>query len=155
LDAVRHHVPPGPQRSFPYIEELAELGIIGGALLVASIASMLIALAFRARGPERQVWAALLAGSVMWALHAGVDWDWQMPAVTAWFFAAGGLALAAPADRPQRETHPRVRLAVGFACLLLDRMESLAVGGDVVAARLVLAPRPTITYEGSRPWHRL
>jgi O-Antigen ligase len=102
-----------------YIEELAELGIIGGALLVASIASMLIALAFRARGAERHVWAALLAGSVMWALHAGVDWDWQMPAVTAWFFAAGGLALAAPADRPQRETHPRVRLAVGFGCLLL------------------------------------
>jgi hypothetical protein len=102
-----------------YLEELAELGIIGGGALVAIIASMLVALARRARGAEREVWAALLAGSVMWAVHAGVDWDWQMPAVTAWFFAAGGLALAAPLDRPRRETQPRVRLAIGLGCLLL------------------------------------
>lgn len=102
-----------------YLEELAELGVVGGALLFLSIAAMLIALALRARGAERQVWGALLAGSVMWAVHAGVDWDWQMPAVTAWFFAAGALALAAPAERPQAETHPRVRLAAGLGCLLL------------------------------------
>jgi O-Antigen ligase len=102
-----------------YIEELAELGVVGGGLLIASIVSMLVALARLARGAERQVWAALLSGGVMWALHAGVDWDWQMPAVTAWFFAAGGLALAMPTDRPQRETHPRIRFAVGLGCLLI------------------------------------
>jgi O-Antigen ligase len=102
-----------------YLEQLAELGIVGGGVLVAIIASMLVALARRTRGAEREVWAALLAGSVMWAVHAGVDWDWQMPAVTAWFFAAGGLALAAPLDRPRRETQPRVRIAVAFGCLLL------------------------------------
>jgi O-Antigen ligase len=102
-----------------YIEEFAELGIIGGGLIIAIVVSILVALAWRARGTERQIWAPLLVGGVMWAVHAGVDWDWQMPAVTAWFFAAGALALSAPLDRPRREAHPRARFAVAFGCLLL------------------------------------
>ncbi len=102
-----------------YLEELAELGLVGGALLIGAIVAILVALARRARGPEREVWAALLATGVMWAVHAGVDWDWQMPAVTAWFFAAGGLAMSAPADRPRREPDPRLRWAVALGCLLL------------------------------------
>lgn len=102
-----------------YLGQLAELGIIGTGLLVGAIAAMLVALAWRARGPERQVWAALLAGGVMWALHAGVDWDWEMPAVTVWFFAAGALALAAPLDRRRLGTPSSLRFAIGLGCLLL------------------------------------
>ena len=65
------------------------------------------------------MWAALFAGALMWAVHSGVDWDWQMPAATAWFFAAGGLALASPVQRPERETRPSLRFAIGLGCLLL------------------------------------
>ena len=36
-----------------------------------------------------------VAVTVTWAIHAGVDWDWEMPAVTLWVFALGGAALAA------------------------------------------------------------
>ncbi|MGA2929454.1 MAG: hypothetical protein ABSG43_26395 [Solirubrobacteraceae bacterium] len=102
-----------------YLEELAELGLVGAVPLIVIIVSILVALGRRARGPEREVWAALFAAGLMWALHAGVDWDWQMPAVTAWFFGAGALALAAPTDRPQRQTHSRVRFAVALGCLFL------------------------------------
>lgn len=102
-----------------YLETLAELGIVGAGLLFTAIASVLVALGRRARGTEREVWAALLAGGVMWAVHAGVDWDWQMPAVTAWFFAAGGLALSAPADRSRPRVHPRIRVGIALGCLLL------------------------------------
>jgi hypothetical protein len=49
----------------------------------------------RARGPQRSLYGALLAVAVVWALHAGVDWDWEMPVVTLGFFAAAGLALSA------------------------------------------------------------
>jgi hypothetical protein len=35
----------------------------------------------------------LLASAVVWILHAGVDWDWEMPVVTLGFFAVAGLAL--------------------------------------------------------------
>ena len=102
-----------------YIEQLGELGIVGGLLLFTALGSILFALARRARGPEREVWAPLLAGAVVWAVHAGVDWDWEMPAVTAWVFAAGGLALAAPVGRHRVPAARGARLAVGLGCLLL------------------------------------
>jgi hypothetical protein len=103
-----------------YLEVLGELGLVGLALVVVLVGGMLLALAWRCRRAERLVWAPLLAGAVAWAVHAGVDWDWQMPAVTLGAFAAGGLALArpvpaagaAPARRP-------LRLAVGLGCLAL------------------------------------
>ena len=102
-----------------YLEELAELGIVGGGLVIAVVVSILVVLARRVRGPGRAVWAALFAGALMWAVHAGVDWDWQMPAVTAWFFGAGGLALAGPVERPERATWPWARFALGLGCLVL------------------------------------
>ena len=102
-----------------YLEELAELGILGGGVVIAVVVSILVALARRARGPGRSVWAALFAGALMWAVHAGVDWDWQMPAATAWFFAAGGLALAAPVEREERKTRLWARFAIGLGCLPL------------------------------------
>ena len=83
-----------------YVEMLAELGIVGLALLVGVLLLILAACAWRARGPGRGPYAALLGAMVAWSLHAAVDWDWEMPAVTAWLFAAGGLVLAAAAGRP-------------------------------------------------------
>ena len=47
------------------------------------------------KGPDRVLYAALLSAVLAWALHAAVDWDWQMPVVTLWVFAVGGAALAA------------------------------------------------------------
>ncbi|MFL5782457.1 MAG: O-antigen ligase family protein [Thermoleophilaceae bacterium] len=77
-----------------YVEVMSELGIVGLVLLVAAIAGILVALARRISGPNRVLYAALLAAGVTWAIHAGIDWDWEMPAVSAWFFAVGGAALA-------------------------------------------------------------
>jgi hypothetical protein len=78
-----------------YFEVLSELGVPGLLLLVAVIGTILLTLLRSVRGPNRMVYASLFAAGVMWAFHAGVDWDWEMPAVTAWFFAVGGAALAA------------------------------------------------------------
>jgi hypothetical protein len=80
-----------------YLEVLGELGIVGLLLLVAALLAVLVAFAVRTRGPDRMLGAALLTCGLVWAVHAGVDWDWEMPAVTLWLFAAGGLAAAAPA----------------------------------------------------------
>jgi hypothetical protein len=77
-----------------YLEVLGELGIVGLVLLLIALALILGAFAYRARGPDRALFAALLAAGLAWAVHAGVDWDWQMPAVSLWLFACGGAALA-------------------------------------------------------------
>ena len=70
----------------------------------------------RERGPP----AALLAAGVVWAVHAGLDWDWEMPATAIWLFAAGGWALAAPEGAPRlRPPHRPARVAMAAACLVL------------------------------------
>jgi hypothetical protein len=104
-----------------YLEVLAELGIVGLTLLLAALVAILGAFAWRARGPGRPTFAALLAAGTAWALHAGVDWDWELPAVTLWLFAAGGAALASLGGRPLRGVRlsPFARACVVVPVLLL------------------------------------
>jgi O-antigen ligase len=81
-----------------YVEVLGELGVVGFLLIGGTLVAIAIGLARRLRGEERQVYAAVLVLGLVWAAHAGVDWDWEMPAVTAWLFALAGLGLAKPVD---------------------------------------------------------
>jgi hypothetical protein len=83
-----------------YVEVLGELGVVGAALLLLALGTIVVMLLRRVRGPERTVYAAVLATLIAWLLHAGVDWDWEVPAITLWVFALGGAALAAPVHRP-------------------------------------------------------
>jgi O-antigen ligase len=99
-----------------YVEVLGELGMVGSGLLALVLLAILIGFGARARGPNRSVFAALLASALAWAFHAGIDWDWEMPVVTLWLFAAGGAVLAAPArNRPLRRLPPfgRALIALG------------------------------------------
>jgi O-Antigen ligase len=77
-----------------YAEVLGELGLVGIVLLGVSLLSILVAIAVRARGPGRPVYAISFALVLAWIVHAGVDIDWQTPAVSVFVFALGGLALA-------------------------------------------------------------
>jgi len=114
-----------------YAEVMGELGIIGLLLVAAALLLVLGAFLARARGEDRVIGGALFGAGLAWTLHAGIDWDWEMPAVTFWLFAAGGLALAAPAregveasdersvDDTARRLPPLGRLVVGLGCLAL------------------------------------
>jgi hypothetical protein len=103
-----------------YFEVLAELGVPGLLLIVATIGAILVTLLRRARGPNRMVYAALFAATLTWAFHAGIDWDWEMPAVSAWVFAVGGAALAS--RLPKRRGEPmgdRGRIPIAAALLVV------------------------------------
>ena len=93
-----------------YLETLADLGIVGLLLILLAVGGVLAGLAAGIRGRHRTGYAALFAAGLTWALHAGIDWDWEMPATTVWFFAAGGAALAARA-RPGAPTFRAVNRA--------------------------------------------
>ena len=71
-----------------YLETLAELGLVGLALLGLALAPPLAA-AFRGADP------AAAGGYVAFLLHAGVDWDWELPAVTVAGLACGAALLVA------------------------------------------------------------
>ena len=76
-----------------YLETLAELGPLGLALLLCALAAPLVAVRAARSSPLA---AAALGGYVAYLVHAGIDWDWEMPAVTLAALACGvGLLLAA------------------------------------------------------------
>jgi hypothetical protein len=107
-----------------YLESLAELGIVGLGLLAVALITLLVGVARRIRGLDRSVFAAVGAAIVTWALHAGIDWDWEMPVVTLWVFALGGAAVAArPGPRLELEASvrraPRWALRAGGAAMCL------------------------------------
>jgi hypothetical protein len=66
-----------------YVETLAELGLVGLALLGLFVAAVAGGLrrAWRAV-PEEPLVAAAAAVLGAFAVHAGLDWDWEVPAVS-------------------------------------------------------------------------
>jgi O-antigen ligase len=120
-----------------YLQALAELGVPGLLLLLVLIGAVLIALGVRIRGDRsrRSLYGVLLALSVVWALRAGVDWDWEMPVVTLGFFAAAGLALSPRVSSgvgsgPRWASARGVRTALGLLCLLGIVPSVLIVGSQ-------------------------
>ena len=107
-----------------YLETLSELGLIGFALLLTALAAPLRA--FR-RG--RTPFTAAVGGSYCaFLVHAGFEWDWEMPAVT-----LAGLALAAVLlVEVEAARVPRIRLAVPARIVL-------AVGALAAAAFVVVS----------------
>jgi len=85
-----------------YLETLAELGVVGLGLLVLALAPPLL-VAFRGAS------AAAAGGYVAFLFHAGVDWDWEMPAVT----VAGLLCGAAVLHRPKSQDSAASSISTG------------------------------------------
>jgi hypothetical protein len=131
----QRHRSEGPERLFAYslyLETLAELGLVGIILLGSALLVMLWGIARAMRGPARPAYAAAFALAIAWVVHAGVDIDWQSPALCVPVFALGGLALARPREglvtdpnlqRPWEglvgATAGAARPALAVACLLV------------------------------------
>ncbi len=105
------------------LEVLGELGLVGAILLGTGLGIVLIGLGRRSTGLERTLYAAVFSGGIAWLLHAQVDWDWEMPAVSIWLFMIGATALSGkPVAEPASPRSP-VALRAG-----------LVLGVSIVAA---------------------
>ncbi|MFZ2112538.1 MAG: O-antigen ligase family protein [Solirubrobacteraceae bacterium] len=114
-----------------YLQAMAELGAPGLFLLLVLVGATILGLGLRARGRRRTLYGALLAAAVVWALHAGVDWDWEMPVVTIGFFAVAGLALSAGGQAgsgwvPSHNT----RLVLALLCLATVALPVSIIGSQ-------------------------
>ena len=109
-----------------YLETLAELGPAGLMLLLGALASPIVA-ALNARShPLSGIGASAYTA---YLVHAGLDWDWEMPAVTLAGLLCGVALLAACRQRRDEITiGPRGRRAFAVA--------ALAIAGLAVAGRL-------------------
>jgi hypothetical protein len=82
-----------------YFETAAELGLVGLALLAAFVAGIAAA-AIRAHRLEPGPTAGPIAVAGLWAVHAGVDWDWELPAVSLIALVAAAMVVARGDEPP-------------------------------------------------------
>lgn len=120
-----------------YLESFAELGLPG--LLLVAAALVVPILAARAR----RNWAAAsgAAAYAAYLVHAGLDWDWEVPAVTLSALACAAAAVAS-ARRPDaaRPLPGKLRLAALGAAVILA-----AVGlVNYLGAQAIVASRTAL-----------
>jgi O-antigen ligase len=82
------------------LETAAELGLVGLVALALFLGGVGL-VARRAAAREPELVAGALAAATAWLLHAAIDWDWEMPAVTLPALVMAG-ALVAAAEVPRR-----------------------------------------------------
>jgi hypothetical protein len=108
-----------------YVETLAELGPIG-LLLVAAFVLYPLARAVTRRGAPGVAPAA--GASVAFLVHAGLDWDWELPAVVVAGLACAAVVLFAEQEGEGADVRPAPGLgrAVALAVALLAGVASIA-----------------------------
>ncbi len=127
-----------------YLEAFAELGLIGGLLVLGLIGTILWTgfAAWRASsGAQRELYAALLAICLAFAVGAGIDWFWEIAVVGAVFFLAAGALVAARCGQLARaraeangEGEQR-RFGFAVAGLALAWIAALALIGPLLVDR--------------------
>ena len=73
-----------------YLETAAELGVLGLVLLVCALGTPLVA---ALKAPDRRLAATALGAYAAFLVHAGLDWDWEMPVTTLAGLACGAALL--------------------------------------------------------------
>jgi hypothetical protein len=109
-----------------YVESLAELGPLGLASVLVFVAAVVRAAAARLKG----LTSVAAAGFVTYAVHTGIDWDWELPVVTlAGMTLAATVLVRADRDTATEPVSSRVQIsvaaaAVAFAVLALVRLKT-------------------------------
>jgi O-antigen ligase len=88
-----------------YLETAAELGLIGLAALAAAFGGVALC-AGEALRRDRGLAAGAVAAAATWALHAGIDWDWEMPAVSLVALVLAGFLIGAAGAPPPTAPPP-------------------------------------------------
>lgn len=127
-----------------YIQAFQELGVIGGLLVLALVATLLWTgfAAWRASsGPRRELHAVLLAACLAFAIGAGIDWFWEIAGIGAIFFLAAGALVAArcvqlaQARAQGNGKSERRRFGLTVAGLALSWVVALALIGPLLVDR--------------------
>ncbi len=128
-----------------YIEMLAELGVVGFALILAIVGGALwFGLgAWRAATDEtdRSLYGALSAVMFAFAISACFDWFWEIADLAAVFFLAAGVLVSvrcqqlAPASTRPVEAPARSRYGIAISGLALGWISVVVLAGPVLVDR--------------------
>ena len=127
-----------------YLEAFAELGVLGGLLVLGLVGSLLwfaFAAWRNASYPQRERYAVLFAVMLAFAIGAAFDWFWEIAGLGAVFFLAGGVAVAGRcaqiAADPRRETRGEEgrRYGLVVVALVLAWVAAIALVGPLLVER--------------------
>jgi hypothetical protein len=136
-----------------YLEAFAELGLVGGLIVLGLVGLLLwtgLSAWRAARGPQRELYAVLLAVAVAFAIGAANDWFWEIAAMGAVFFLASGVlvagrcaqlsraAVAADDDGEQR------RFGLAVAGLAVAWITALALIGPLLVDHEIKASQAAV-----------
>ena len=133
-----------------YLEAFAELGVVGGLLVLALVGTLLWTgfAAWRgATGGQRELCAALLAAALAFAVGAAIDWFWEIATLSAVFFLATGVLVAircAQLERARATTNGQAgqrRYGVAVAGLAVAWISALALIGPLLVEREIDASK--------------
>ncbi|MCW2988519.1 MAG: O-antigen polymerase [Solirubrobacterales bacterium] len=124
-----------------FLEAFAELGIVGG-LLVLALFGVLLWTGFAAwrtaRGSEQELCAVLLAAAIAFTVGAAIDWFWEIAALGAVFFLASGVLVAvrcaqlAPSRREAEGRSENRRFGLAVAGLAVAWVTALGLIGPLL-----------------------
>jgi hypothetical protein len=133
---LRHQPPRGSRvrdAHSLYLETLAELGPIGLAILVAVLVTPLAILSRARRHP---LVPAAAGAYVAYLVHTGVDWDWELPAVTlAGLLCGSAILLFARRSRAPEPLSPPTRFAGAAAAVITAGFAAVALIGNAALGR--------------------
>jgi hypothetical protein len=142
-----------------YLETLAELGLVGLALLVAVLGIPLIACVRARRSP---LVPGIAAAITAYAVHAAADWDWEVSVLGVIVIALGMAAIAAAEEpRAQRVAAAPLRVAAAVTAALLAVAAIAGLAGNhavsasedaAAAANWVAAARDAVKAKRWMPW---
>jgi O-antigen ligase len=120
-----------------YVETLAELGPFGLALLVATLLTPLVAM----KAARRHPLAPAAAGAyVAYLVHTGVDWDWELAAVTlAGLVCGASILLFGRRWRPPQPLGTATRWVASGVAVAAAFFAALALVGEAALSRSAAA----------------
>ena len=123
-----------------YLEVLAETGPIGLATLLVALLAPLVA-AIRARG--RSMTPVAAGAYIAFLVHAGVDWDWELSAVTLAGLLCGAAVLIAGRNDKDGVGLDWFRYVLAGLSAVTAILAIVALLGNIPAARAGQAVRAT------------
>jgi O-antigen ligase len=132
-----------------YLESFAELGLLGGLLVLALFGSILwvgIGAWRSAPLPQREAYAALFAAVLIYAVGVGFDWFWEIAGLGAVFcLAAGALAAARCAQiAPAGTGRNGNRFGIAAGGVALAWIAAIALIGPLLVAREIDASKDAV-----------
>lgn len=152
-----------------YLEQLAELGLIGFAVLLAFLAALAGAAwqARQLRGSTDGADAAMFSVAAVWAVYSAIDWVWEITAITAVALAAVAISIAGASGRRRQEPSLGLRAAivgVALVCIAIQvpgivshersrAAETARLSGDPAAAIALASEAADATPWAATPLH--